>query len=714
MKKRIVIFSITLILNTLLLGILQGILDFHKGINWFILFFTWGIIVFSYILLELRDAYFERKKWTPIQILIAQKLEEHPIFKKIQIFLGYLIILQLPLILLIVDSKSKIYLPYHLVITSVLLVLNTINNVIYAPASTSLFLKIIFAFTFLYPFTVIAAYPFIDTFYWFVFLLFIIGIIIPFISLKVTWWIYTCGGIIHLNAGSQWLAKYASRYSVGINDSLFRLLFLLEIFLVTTTLLLFQQLAGLSSYPAEFYSMQSMSFLVIFGIALSFGTGLKRSFNNQINYPVKIILPLLFATVFYFFAASLQTKIVSFQNVQANGYILISRFFLARNDESRGLYFANKAASLKPQSAQTYLYLGSIPFGLKEYPNALNYYQTALQLEPKNSKAWDGVGWTKYQLGELEGAKSALQEAINNEPQYAKAHNNLGIVYFDLNLWDQAIEEYKLSIKYDPDYKKPYANLGRAYLQKKMYNLALKPYQKALELDSEYTLAQWGLGAVYFYQRNYSEALSYFKQVYTKKPYFNETDNFLAQAYLALGILDKAERVSKESIRTNPKNIRAYNTLGMIYHQKKDFNQEIQSYQNALKLNPNNQPKDILRIIYENLGLAYNSMQNYDLAQEAFNQALKINPQQADSNLNLGQIYLQKGEIKLAIGEFEEAIKKEPKNALAHNNLGYALVLNGNLDRAIQEFKLALSFDPNLKIAQENLSNYKMYLKDIQ
>ena len=72
-----------------------------------------------------------------------------------------------------------------------------------------------------------------------------------------------------------------------------------------------------------------------------------------------------------------------------------------------------------------------------------------------------------------------------------------------------------------------------------------------------------------------------------------------------------------------------------------------------------------------------------------FNQVIKLDPQNANSYVNRGVLYLQKGEKDLALKDYNQAIKLNPQDAKAYKNRGMLYMLMNNYQQAIQDFKTA-------------------------
>ena len=111
-------------------------------------------------------------------------------------------------------------------------------------------------------------------------------------------------------------------------------------------------------------------------------------------------------------------------------------------------------------------------------------------------------------------------------------------------------------------------------------------------------------------------------------------------------------------------NAEAWYSLGIAYGKLNRYNDAIEAYRQALRINPE------YADAWYNLGVAYGNLNRYNDAIEAYRQALRINPEYADAWYNLGVAY---GELKRyndAIEAYRQALRINPEYADAWNNLG--------------------------------------------
>ena len=117
-----------------------------------------------------------------------------------------------------------------------------------------------------------------------------------------------------------------------------------------------------------------------------------------------------------------------------------------------------------------------------------------------------------------------------------------------------------------------------------------------------------------------------------------------AESLMEQGRLDEARAKIQEEIKTTPSSVEAYNMLGFLYTQQKD----------------------------------------YPSAEEAFDRGLKIAPDSTQTHNGLGNLYVAEGNIDSAEKEFRTTLRLEPVNQEANYNLGLLLISKKQPDRAIR------------------------------
>jgi len=133
----------------------------------------------------------------------------------------------------------------------------------------------------------------------------------------------------------------------------------------------------------------------------------------------------------------------------------------------------------------------------------------------------------------------------------------------------------------------------------------------------------------------------------------------------------------------------AFINRGVAYYQKRQYDQAIDNYDQAIKLNPK------YAIAFNNRCAVYNDKGEYDHAIQECNQAIKLNPKYADAFFNRGFSFQDKSQYDRAIQNYDQAIKFDPKFAEAFFNRGNIYQNKDQFDRAIQDYDHVIMLNQN-------------------
>jgi tetratricopeptide (TPR) repeat protein len=149
-----------------------------------------------------------------------------------------------------------------------------------------------------------------------------------------------------------------------------------------------------------------------------------------------------------------------------------------------------------------------------------------------------------------------------------------------------------------------------------------------------------------------------------------------AREMLQRGSLEEAKNLVEEQLRRDPSNVEAYNLLGIVYTNEKEYDHAVDAFQQALKLDPSSTST------HNNLGNLYVAQQKAELAENEFNTVLKLAPTNRDANYNLGLLLLAKGSPRSAIAHFQRV---RPETLESQFNLVRAYLAAGKTPQALQQ-----------------------------
>ena len=422
------------------------------------------------------------------------------------------------------------------------------------------------------------------------------------------------------------------------------------------------------------------------------------------------------------------------------------------------------AIKADPTICESYYRLASLLLmkGQISVDGALEQCKTALTLEPKNVNAHIYSGYFQCLNGDFDEAEKEFKIAINNagvnsaRPRlfmskvlFSKIRNHNSTVkdtvkflYYLLSgsmmiMWD--CPSIKMFCKFlANDFSVfSYKTLGETFEKMKLFPSALEAYSKGLEKTSKGNLFYQKMGDLSLECNNIEASMEFFKKAHELNPsnrevliklatinqtyfpdnidetidYYNSLLEFgidLDKIYYELGhlYLNKADKVHAVSAfklaqTLNPENPYYNNSLAYAYIKAELYDDAIEYYQEAIRLNPD---AEWTAIVCHALGAIYAEIkENYEAAEATFNAGIVLDPNNVDIQLSLGDMYMAQKDLDKAIKTYCDAITVDSENYLSYAKAGLALWEKDYLEESIVAFHKSIEINPNFEIAQNNL-----------
>ncbi len=162
------------------------------------------------------------------------------------------------------------------------------------------------------------------------------------------------------------------------------------------------------------------------------------------------------------------------------------------------------------------------------------------------------------------------------------------------------------------------------------------------------------------------------------------------------------QRETTEEHSSNPavmEFVESWFNLGLKQASAGDFQGAIDSWNKALKLNPN------LAEIWHNLGSALGRLEQYPEAIESFNHALEIDPQSYQAWNDRAHAFYQMQQWEQAIDSWNKAIALNPGNYQFWYHRACALEQLQRFDEAIASYEKTLEISPDFQPARSKYVN---------
>jgi predicted O-linked N-acetylglucosamine transferase (SPINDLY family) len=187
-----------------------------------------------------------------------------------------------------------------------------------------------------------------------------------------------------------------------------------------------------------------------------------------------------------------------------------------------------------------------------------------------------------------------------------------------------------------------------------------------------------------------------YEQILQAEPEQADALHFLGLLACQIGRHDVGIGLIERSLATKVDAI-YYNNFGNVLTDLGRFNDAIDSYRHALRLNA------AYPEAHNNLGNALLKAKQPDASMRACADAIRLQPGYADAYNNLGNALKAMGELAEAVASYCKAIDLRPDYAVAYSNLGNALRAQGNDDMALGCYQKAIAVQPDLRAAWHGL-----------
>jgi tetratricopeptide (TPR) repeat protein len=416
-----------------------------------------------------------------------------------------------------------------------------------------------------------------------------------------------------------------------------------------------------------------------------------------------------------------------------------------------------------PSVPESYYRLASLLLikGQISIEGALEQCKTALSLEPNNPNAHIYTGYFQCLNGDLQAAEKEFAVAIsesginsarprlflsklllNRIKSQKSLKDMVKFLYYFLSgsmmiMWD--CPSLRMFYKFlANDFSVfSYKALGETFEKMKLFPSAFEAYSKGLEKTAQGNLFYQKMGDLSLECNDIQSSLECYQKAFKLNPadrdvliklatisqtyfpenidltidYYNTLLEFgidIDKIYYELGHLylkkaDKIHAVSafKLAEEMNPENPYYNNSLAYAYVKAELYDDAIEYYQRAIKLNPD---PEWTSIVCHALGAIYAEIkENYEAAEATFNAGVVLDPNNIDIQLSLGDLFMTQNDLDKAIKVYCDAITTDPLNFLAYAKTGLALWEKDYLEESIVAFHKSIELNPEFEIAQNNL-----------
>jgi len=150
----------------------------------------------------------------------------------------------------------------------------------------------------------------------------------------------------------------------------------------------------------------------------------------------------------------------------------------------------------------------------------------------------------------------------------------------------------------------------------------------------------------------------------------------------------EALKYINDSLKSLPKNALALSNLGNIFLELKEFQNALDAYDKSIRIDPKYDE------VWSNKANALFELKRYDEAITCYDKALSLKPDYAEAWSNKGNLLKELKRYDEALIHFDQALSLKPDYAEGWSNKGKALHALKRYDEAIAHYDKALSLQP--------------------
>lgn len=300
----------------------------------------------------------------------------------------------------------------------------------------------------------------------------------------------------------------------------------------------------------------------------------------------------------------------------------------------------------------------------KQNEKAIPYLEKILQHNPENAQAHIMLAQLYQEKGDIEKCNKELEIALKDNNLDAGTKARILMSYINSAKDDKAKENaqslVQAVIKSNPNDPKTHAILGDLLYQKEDVDGARDEYVKAARLDKS----------------------------------VNEVWGRIIQLDFDLRQIDSAITHSEEAIDVFPNQAAFWYLNGTAYYRKRQYTKAQESLEEARRLAP--EGYEMTEHIHAQLGDTYNSLKKYTLSDQSYELALKINPEN-DHVLNNYSYFLslRKEKLERAAQMGSQLAERNPDNGTYLDTYAWVLYVMKNYEKAGQILEVAVKHNIN-------------------
>ena len=311
---------------------------------------------------------------------------------------------------------------------------------------------------------------------------------------------------------------------------------------------------------------------------------------------------------------------------------------------------------LSPYDEEIALQKASIASKKGDHKSSIAHLHNALELSEDPIEIWNLLGMEHLLAEEFDEAAYFFKNCLEDNPEDYPSLYNLLYCYEQLDQEQEAIDALNKVLEYDPYCEVAWHQLGKILMKVGRMKEALSALDFAIISDDSFTGAYIEKGNILESMGRINEAIENYEVALNS----NEPSAFIykciGRCHEQLGNTELAKQFYLKSIKLEPSNEKSWEVLVRFFITQKNYTRAKFYIEQALETNSDS--VDLWKLGLE----LYRSMKKNDKAIQSAQKLLELGKYNAEINIHLIDLLLEKKHWEEAQSVAEEAFAAFPKN----------------------------------------------------
>ncbi len=278
----------------------------------------------------------------------------------------------------------------------------------------------------------------------------------------------------------------------------------------------------------------------------------------------------------------------------------------------------------------------------------------------------------------------------------------------ELNM--SALAAFEMALEVNPRLMRAHLGIGDIHHVQGDYETAAKSYQTAVNIEPRNFKANYKLGLMNHLLNKVRDAIQSYLTALTIDPQSYEANLNLATAYLQIDQPQLGLPYAQAATKLKPDEHAAYVNLGSIYAALEQYPKAIESYDAALELTDDLEPKIALNMV--------DALTRTGKFQRAMNVLKVLSRNNPDEMVweRMGYVHFKMGQFKKSLEAYEKALAINPEDPASLNGVGVNLMAQyiagrredtSLRDRAISSWQKSIRVKPDQQRIIDLIARYR-------